>query len=258
MTRAIAPCINEQTNQPGARSSYKNQLSPLAFENKSSPSSSSLFAKPRIIVDTRTPNRSQPCPSYIAPISSHHDHLEELTLLCTITCYKMAADVAASLVTMTVHDAVPELLRLAVGLSHVAWAVHQDDAPAHVPVPGPGRDLASTARQLNAAIERLGPETSVYDQPSVSASDAPRSPDAVAAACRKVGQDLSLRLELVQAAAVSGDGPISTVDSAALRTRWSFDDVKILRRRLGELIQQWKQTQDHDVSYVEISIPAAR
>jgi hypothetical protein len=173
----------------------------------------------------------------------------------------MAADVAASLVTMTVHDAVPELLRLAIGLGNVAWAVHQDDAPTHIPVPDLGRDLASTARQLTAAIERLGPETSVHGQPSVSpsvtAGGAPKSLDAVAAACRKVGQDLSLRLELVEASAVSGDGPIFTVDSAALRARWSFDDVKVLRRRLGELIQQWKQTQDHDVSYVETTTAAA-
>jgi hypothetical protein len=137
--------------------------------------------------------------------------------------------------SITVNDAVSKVLGLATELSNITWEAHHTDPGCPEPVK---LDSLSIQKQLQAAVAGL----SLGDPDVVAAvagAPAESEPD-LAHSCHKIGLDLLLRLERIEKTAGESQDSVLHLDTSTLCALWSFDDVKALRQRLGDLLLQWQ------------------
>ncbi|CAG9979796.1 unnamed protein product [Clonostachys byssicola] len=132
-----------------------------------------------------------------------------------------------------VNDAVSKVLGLATELSNITWEAHHTDPGCPEPVK---LDFPPIQQQLRAAVAGLGSPDVVVP---VGGAPAESEPD-LAHSCRKIGLDLLLRLERIEKAVGESQDSILHLETSKLCALWSFDDVKALRQRLGDLLSQWQ------------------
>ncbi|CAI6096710.1 unnamed protein product [Clonostachys chloroleuca] len=136
---------------------------------------------------------------------------------------------------IAVNDAVSRVLGLATELSNITWEAHHTDPGCPEPVK---LDIPPIQQQLHAAVAGLGlggPDVVA----TVGGTAAESEPD-LAQSCRKIGLDLLLRLERIEKAVGESQDSVLYLDTSKLCALWSFDDVKALRQRLGDLLLQWQ------------------
>lgn len=140
-------------------------------------------------------------------------------MTATITCYKMAA---ASVRDMALRSAASRFLSAANDLHRAALALHLDPLEDSQLSGGSGHEnIAAVAGRVVSAVQP-------FLDPVVAA-------DPLTHACRKLGQDLLIRVARVESAGPGGE----EIDPSRLRALWPWSDVEALGGRLSDLWRDW-------------------
>lgn len=131
----------------------------------------------------------------------------------------MAAAVPMNDTSLSASSPATNVLQLANELHRVVLALHQDVLPLET-LPT-GSDLALLSTRLAHAVQSLLEPALVPGPPQL----------AYATACRKLGQDLLIRLGRIQKLCDAG-GP---VDQIGLCELWVVQDVEALGQRINDI-----------------------
>lgn len=129
----------------------------------------------------------------------------------------------------SVLDTIAGFLKTAIDVYQVAVALHDVDSSSKSMVSG--RDWTRLSDGLSRSIQQM--------QNLVHSAEI--STDHLMCACIKIGHDVSVRLDRVQASFSNIDA--GQVDAAKFHVLWPRENVDALGSRIADFIQRWKELQ---------------